>query len=159
MLEIERTTGTDPRSRRLREAMDAETYPLYADSMAAMPAEARDRLLAALTTDQADLVEVVLAVKDGTPVGHAALRRLAEGGLEVKKVYVVPAARGHGVSRLLMSSIEGVARDLGETRIRLQTGPLQGEAIALYRSIGYVDIPEFGPYAGLEDMVYMGKAL
>ncbi len=159
MLEIERTTGTDPRSRTLREAMDAETYPLYADSMAAMEEGPRERLLAALTTDQADLVEVVLAVKDGVPVGHAALRRLAEGSLEVKKVYVEPAARGHGVARLLMSSIEGVARDLGEREIRLQTGPLQGEAIALYRSIGYVDIPEFGPYAGLENMVYLGKSL
>ena len=47
----------------------------------------------ARATDQLDLVEVVLALKDGVVVGHAALRRLAVGAYEVKKVYVVLEAR------------------------------------------------------------------
>lgn len=158
-IEIIRTTGLDPRSRALREAMDAETFGLYAKSFAAMDPALRTKLDTALHTDQADLVEVVIACEDGVDLGHAALRHLAAGGYEVKKVFVATAARGRGLSRILMSAIEDVAREKGETRIVLQTGPKQLEAIALYTKTGYEHIPEFGPYVGLSDMVYMGKDL
>lgn len=159
MITIERTTGADPRSLALRTEMDEETFGLYAESFAAMDPAVRERVGAALATDQADLVEVVIASEDGVDVGHAALRALAGGGYEVKKVFVPVAARGRGVSRILMAAIEEVARERGESRIVLQTGPKQVEAIALYASLGYSDIPPFGPYVGLDDMVFMGKAL
>ncbi len=158
-IEITRTTGLDPRSRALREAMDAETFGLYAADFSAMDPMVRERVNTALHTDQADLVEVVIASEDGVDLGHAALRHLAAGGYEVKKVFVQAEARGRGLSRILMAAIEEVAREKGESRIVLQTGPKQLEAIALYASTGYVHIPEFGPYAGLSDMVYMGKDL
>ena len=161
MIEIQRTTGADPRSLALRESMDAETSALYGDWFTSLDAATRARVDAALHTDQADLFEVVIAVEDGADLGHAALRRLAggSGGVEVKKVYVVPSARGRGLSRLLMGAIEDVARGLGEPGIQLQTGPLQHEAIALYRATGYADAEPFGPYAGLDDMVYFAKSL
>lgn len=159
MITIERTTGADPRSLALREAMDAETSAMYGDWFTSLDAATRARVDTALHTDQADLFEVVIAVEDGADLGHAALRRLAEGGLEVKKVYVRPEARGRGLSRLLMSAIEDVARELGEPGIQLQTGPLQNEAITLYRAIGYADAEPFGPYKGLDDMVYFAKSL
>ena len=158
-IEIIRTTGLDPRSRALREAMDAETFGLYAEGFAAMDPALRAKVDTALHTDQADLVEVAIATEDGVDLGHAALRHLAAGGYEVKKVFVYPVARGRGLSRILMSAIEDVAREKGETRIVLQTGPKQLEAIALYEKIGYVDIPEFGPYVGVGDLVFMGKSL
>ena len=158
-IEIIRTTGLDPRSLALREAMDAETFGLYAADFAEMDPAVRERINTALHTDQKDLVEVVIASEDGVDLGHAALRHLAAGGYEVKKVFVAAAARGRGLSRILMSAIEDVAREKGETRIVLQTGPKQLEAIALYTKTGYEHIPEFGPYVGLSDMVYMGKDL
>jgi GNAT superfamily N-acetyltransferase len=158
-IEVIRTTGLDPRSLALRTAMDDETFGLYAEGFAAMEPVLRERVNAALHTDQADLVEVVIATEDGADLGHAALRALAAGGVEVKKVYVRPEARGRGLSRMLMAAVEDIARELGETRIVLQTGPKQLEAIALYSAIGYSDIPEFGPYVGLSDMVFMGKEL
>jgi GNAT superfamily N-acetyltransferase len=159
VIEIHRTTGTDPRSRALREEMDAETFGLYAAGFAAMEPEVRERVDAALHTEQADLVEVVIAVEDGADVGHAALRALTCGGYEVKKVFVRSAARGRGVSRTLMTAIEDVARQMGETTLVLQTGPKQVEAIALYRAIGYEPVEAFGPYVGLGDMVFFGRAL
>lgn len=158
-IEIIRTTGADPRSLALRTAMDEETFGIYADFFAAMAPETRAKLDAALHTDQADLVDVVIASEDGVDLGHAALRALAEGGFEVKKVFVRPEARGRGVSRTLMAAIEDIAREKGETRLLLQTGPKQLEAITLYRSSGYEHVAEFGPYIGLTDMVYMAKAL
>jgi len=159
MIKIQRTTGADPRSLALREAMDAETSALYGDYFHGLTPERLEILETALHTDQADLFAVVIAVEDGVDLGHAALRRLREGGLEVKKVYVRPEARGRGLSRLLMGAIEDVARELGEPGIQLQTGPKQHEAIALYRAIGYADSVPFGPYLELDDMVYFAKTL
>lgn len=158
-IELIRTTGLDPRSLALRTAMDAETFGLYSEWFASLAGEERARLDAALHTDQEDLTDVVIASEEGRDLGHAALRPLADGGYEVKKVFVEPVARGRGLSRILMKEIEDVAREKGETRIVLQTGPKQLEAIALYAAIGYVDIPEFGPYIGLDNMIYMGKEL
>jgi len=158
-VEIIRTTGADPRSIAMRTAMDAETYGMYAAEFAAMDEPTIERVGRALGTNQDDLVEVVIAEEDGVALGHAALRALAGGGYEVKKVFVVPEARGRGLSRILMSAIENVARELGETRILLQTGPKQLEAISLYEKTGYEHVSEFGPYIGLGDMVYMAKAL
>jgi GNAT superfamily N-acetyltransferase len=154
MTTIVRTTGTDPRSLALRTAMDSETFAMYADEFDAYPPEVRARVDKALHTNQADLVAVVIAVDDslesaGADVGHAALRKLADG-YEVKKVFVQPTHRGQGLSKLLMTSIEDVARELGETRLRLQTGEKQVEAIALYEAIGYTPIPPYGPYAAMD---------
>ncbi len=157
MTTIVRTTGADPRSLALRTTMDQETFAMYADEFNAYPPAVRARVDAALHTDQADLVEVVIAVADGNDVGHAALRKLADG-YEVKKVFVLPSYRGRGISKLLMSSIEDVARECGEEHLRLQTGPLQVEAIALYERIGYTSIPPYGPYVAL-DVPCFAKAL
>ena len=157
-VELIRTTGLDPRSEPLRNEMDTETFALYGDYFTGIGPEARERLDAALHTDQADLVQVVIALEDGVPVGHAALRPLNEG-FEVKKVFVQVPSRGRGISKALMAEVEQIARELGETELKLQTGPKQVEAIALYSGIGYADIPAFGPYEGLTDMVFMGKTL
>jgi hypothetical protein len=77
-----RTTGADERSVALRTAMDAETFPLYQAEFEAMDAATRERVGAALATDASELVVVVIATENGHDLGHAALRPLAEGGLE-----------------------------------------------------------------------------
>ena len=158
-IELTHTNGLDPRSLALRTAMDTETFGLYAGDFQTMPTEERARRDAALHTDQKDLTEVVIAAERGVDLGHAALRPLADGGYEVKKVFVFPHARGRGLSRILMKEIEDVARAKGETRIVLQTGVKQLEAIALYAAIGYEPIGSYGPYAGFDDWVFMGKSL
>jgi len=69
----------------------------------------------------------------------------------VKRMYVVPAARGRGVSRAVLAGLEDAARDRGWTTLRLETGPLQPEAIGLYVSGGYRPIEAFGGYVGDPD--------
>jgi GNAT superfamily N-acetyltransferase len=158
MITFERTNGLDPRSLALRTAMDTETFAMYASEFDAYPPGVRARVETAMHTDQADLVEVIIAVdENGEDVGHAALRKLADG-YEVKKVVVLPSHRGRGISRLLMAEIERIARELGETNLRLQTGELQVEAIALYEAIGYAPIAPYGPYAAMDVPCY-AKAL
>jgi GNAT superfamily N-acetyltransferase len=158
-IELERTTGADPRSLAIRTQMDDETFAKYSADFEAMDDATRELTRTALATDQLDLVEVLLALDDGVVVGHAALRPLDAGGYEVKKVYVVPEARGRGLSRTLMAEIESVARELGATVLPLQTGPKQLEAIGLYEALGYVRIGPFGPYIGLDSMVFFEKEL
>jgi GNAT superfamily N-acetyltransferase len=93
-------------------------------------------------------VSVVLVARDvdGTAVGCGALRALGGDVAEVKRMYVVPAARGRGVSKRLLAGLEAAARERGWTTLRLETGPRQPEAIALYERAGYRPIPAFGAY-------------
>ena len=158
-IELTHTTGANPRSVALRTAMDRETYAMYESEFAAMDEQTLQRVSLALATNQDELTHVVIASEDGVDLGHAALRALADGGFEVKKVFVHPFARGRGLSRILMATIEDAARARGESRIVLQTGPKQVEAISLYAAIGYEPIDAFAPYVGLDDMVFFGKAL
>ena len=84
----------------------------------------------------------------GEPVGCAGLKWLEPGIAEVTRMYVRPAHRGHGISRLLLREVEDLAKARGVTRIRLETGDLQPESIGLYGSSGYRRIPAFGQYVG-----------
>lgn len=65
---------------------------------------------------------------------------------EVKRMYVVPRARGRGLARRMLAHLEDTARDAGARVMVLETGLRQPEAIALYISAGYVPIPGFGYY-------------
>jgi len=101
----------------------------------------------------ADDVAVVLVARDdaGTALACGALRELPDGSAEVKRMYVVPAARGRGVSKAVLAGLEDAARGRGWTTLRLETGPLQPEAVGLYRAAGYAEIGAFGEYAGDPD--------
>jgi GNAT superfamily N-acetyltransferase len=58
-------------------------------------------------------------------------------------MYVVPTARGQGVARLLLHQLERAARELGYDVARLDTGPKQVHAQALYADEGYQAIEDF----------------
>ena len=105
------------------------------------------------THPSASDVSVVLVACDdgGAPLGCGALRALGDGAAEVKRMYVVPSARGRGVSRAVLGGLEDAARERGWTTLRLETGPLQPEAVGLYTSAGYRPIAAFGAYAGDPD--------
>lgn len=78
---------------------------------------------------------------------------------ELKRVFVADDARRGGVARLLVAHIEDQARARGADWLVLETGAPQVAAIALYRRIGYVDIPDFGHYAGAPGVVSLGRPL
>ena len=118
---------------------------------AAQPAELRARYEGGQepgTPPSAEDVAVVLVARDtgGEALGCGALRPLEDGVAEIKRMYVVPAARGRGLSTLVLAGLEAAARDRGWTTLRLETGPRQPEAVALYEGAGYRRIAAFGPY-------------
>ncbi|GAB3276848.1 GNAT family N-acetyltransferase [Parasphingorhabdus pacifica] len=79
-------------------------------------------------------------IRDGDEPGFE------NGDVELKRMYVVPEARGRGLSRVMLAELEAAAARAGCSRILLETGTRQPEAIALYRSSGYVEIAKFGAY-------------
>ena len=75
-----------------------------------------------------------LAEMEGEPVGMGALRPLAPGVAEIKRMYVRPSARGLGVGRAILQRLIDDARGLGYKTIDLDSAPFMHEAHALYRS-------------------------
>jgi GNAT superfamily N-acetyltransferase len=100
-----------------------------------------------------------IATADGEPVGCGAVRRLDEQTGEIKRMYVVPAARGRGVARRVLEALEAEAAALGLRRLVLETGARQVEAIALYQRAGFVEIERFGEYVESPLSLCMAKEL
>jgi putative acetyltransferase len=96
---------------------------------------------------------------DGTAVGCGGLRPLADGGLEVKRMYVVPELRGRGIATAVLRRIEQEARALGRAELLLETGTEQPDAMRFYEREGYERIPNFGLYEGEEQSVCYARRL
>lgn len=83
---------------------------------------------------------------DGPGATDLAEAGLRPGDAELKRMYVRPGHRGRGYARALLAHLEDAARSAGARRVVLETGLRQPEAIALYRSAGYVPTTKFGVY-------------
>ena len=79
----------------------------------------------------------LLAKHDSGVLGCVALRRFSPAACEMKRLYVIPAGRGHGVGRTLAEAIVAQARRLGYKRMLLDTLQFMQEAQALYVSLGF----------------------
>ncbi|MCS7480208.1 GNAT family N-acetyltransferase [Umezawaea endophytica] len=108
----------------------------------------------------------VVGYLDGEPVACGGWRAhdvaespLRPGDAEIKRMYVVDAARGKGLARRVLAELERAAREAGRTRMVLETGSIQPEAIALYLSSGYERMPNFGSYRDDPLSLCFGKAL
>jgi putative acetyltransferase len=96
---------------------------------------------------------------DGQAVACGGIARYDEATAEIRRMYVVPEARGHGLSRRVLVALEDEARALGYSFVRLETGNLQAAAIGLYVSAGFGPIPRYGPFANDPKSVCFEKRL
>ena len=85
--------------------------------------------------------------EDGRALACGGVARVDETRGELKRMYVVPEARGRGLGRRLLEDLEAQARVLGYAALVLETGVQQTEALGLYASSGYEPIPCYGVYA------------
>lgn len=97
--------------------------------------------------------------EDGEPAGCGGWRGHGAGDAEMKRVYVREHLRRRGLARLIVAAVEASAAEAGRSRVILETGPLQPEAIAMYRELGYEKVTPFGHYADADDSLHLGKAV
>jgi GNAT superfamily N-acetyltransferase len=103
--------------------------------------------------------QFMLGVIDGRPVGCGALQPISAAVGEVRRMYVRPAYRGQGLSKLILAALEERAFELGYECMRLETGRLMNRAISLYEGVGFRSIPSYGQYVGDPQSVCFEKSL
>jgi GNAT superfamily N-acetyltransferase len=91
----------------------------------------------------------VVICEDGVAVAGGGVKRLDDTACEIKRMYVVPEARGRGLGKVLLEGLEAEARRLGYRVARLDTGPQQPDAQRMYERAGYAPIENFNanPFA------------
>ena len=92
---------------------------------------------------------VLVATVDGEPVASGLVKTLSPKVGYFKRMWVAERMRGAGLGRRLLQALEGEARRLGFTTVRLETNRALTEAIHLYRRSGYREVAAFNdePYA------------
>ena len=139
---VRRVPGSDPVAIELVDAMVAEIGELYEPGLpagsSAEPAE--------LSPPHGGFV---VLWEQQRAVAGGGVKRLDGRTCEIKRMYVVPDARGRGTGRTLLAALEALARDLGYRVARLDTGARQPGAQRMYERAGYVSIPDYNdnPYA------------
>lgn len=103
--------------------------------------------------------DVFLCFDGELPVACAAMKPYGEGTYEVKRVFVLQAYRGKGISARLMGELEAKASVMGIRRLILETGHALTAAVGLYRKLGYRVIENYGQYAGMTESLCMEKYL
>jgi putative acetyltransferase len=150
---VEQVSAPNDEMRALIEALDATLAEGY-------PPENRHGLaLAAIFQPHIRF----FVARDGVARGCGGVA-FFEGFAEVKRMFVVPAARGTGVAQAILARIEAEARAAGFSHLRLETGDVQHAAMRLYARAGFLPCPAFGDYlsmspAALATSVFLEKRL
>lgn len=145
-IEIRALAADDPVSAALRGAMEDELRETYAGVVESRLEDTPSATAANLAPPGGAFL---VLFESGRPVAGGGLKRLAPGVGEIKRMYVVPEARGRGHARRLLEALEEAAVALGHSRMRLDTGSRQPHARALYESAGYRAIGDYNgnPFA------------
>lgn len=91
----------------------------------------------------------LIAYLNEEPIGCGAVKHNPGGPSDLKRMWVAETARGLGIGRRLLGELEQLAREHGAVAVRLDTNRALTEAITMYRSSGYVEVPRFNdePFA------------
>jgi putative acetyltransferase len=126
-----------PDVRRLLQLSDSYFAGLY-------PAESNH--LADVATLAQRNVRFLVARRARVIVGCGAVVFGKDGEAEIKRMFVLPEARGHRLGSRILTALETAAKAEGMRIIRLETGVRQPEALGLYRGHGYTERGPFGSY-------------
>jgi putative acetyltransferase len=88
----------------------------------------------------------LVARVEGRAVGCGALVPMEDDIVEIKRMFVLPNERGHGIAKKILDGLQSLAQGFDYDRIRLETGTKQPESIALYGKSGFYRVPNFPPF-------------
>lgn len=101
----------------------------------------------------------VICRLEGEAVGCGAVRMLADGQAEVKRMYVRPSERGGGAGRAILARLETEAASRGATALVLEMGDSQPAAAGLYEAFGFRPVPCWSDYLATPNSLCLGKPI
>lgn len=158
-MNIHPTPYDHPDAVKLDDAVQLEYIARYGDEGDATPLDAAmfapplGLYLLAYDTEDRPVATGGWRTQDENDEGYS------DGDAELKRMYVIPEARGLGLARRILAALEDDARAAGRTRMVLETGTMQPEAITLYESSGYAPCAKFGHYREYESSRCYAKSL
>ena len=102
---------------------------------------------------------VIIAYENELPIACGAIKQFSENTMEVKRMYILAPYRGKGIASGVLIQLEKWAAEMNYSHCILETGIRQPDAIRLYGKNGYLPIPNYGQYAGVENSRCFEKAL
>ena len=105
------------------------------------------------------LTHVIVAYVNEKPIGCGALKEYSPGTMEVKRIFTIRENRGKGIGVRVLNELETWASEMHYSKLILETGKRQPEAIGLYKKNGYMIIPNYGQYADIENSVCFEKRI
>ena len=145
-----RTTSDDPRFLELVAELTAFTLEMDGEELHAQLS----------AHNKVDTIPYACIVMDcDRPIGCGGLRPYSDDKIEVKRVFVRPEARRTGAAADLMLELENWARELGFEQVILETSIEFHPALALYRSLGYIQTEKYDPYKNVDLSICFSKTL
>ena len=149
MIEILRTDSTNHDFIKLVKYLDAYLAVIDGD----------DHLFYSQFNTVDEIKHVVVAYKNGKPFGCGAIKKFTKNTMEIKRMYTSPEGRGKGIATRILAELETWATELSFEKCVLETGKKQTDALGLYKKNGYIIIPNYGQYAGVESSVCFEKEI
>ncbi len=102
---------------------------------------------------------VIVAYENELPIACGAIKQFSGNAMEVKRMYTLALYRGKGIASGVLTQLEKWAAEMNYSHCMLETGVRQPDAIRLYEKNGYLPIPNYGQYAGVENSRCFEKKL
>ena len=106
-----------------------------------------------------EINEAIVVYRDNHPIGGGSIRYYDENTVELKRMFVIPTEQGKGIGTELVFKLIEWAKELGYKKMILETGELLPESCHVYSKLGFVKIPNYGPYVNMPESLCMGKEL
>lgn len=106
-----------------------------------------------------NIKNAIVLASNSNPIGCGAFKEISENTVEIKRMFVAPSHRGNGYAVQILEKLELWAQSMNYSTSVLETGKRQPEAIRLYEKCGYLKIPNYGQYKGIENSVCFQKSL
>lgn len=106
-----------------------------------------------------EIQEAIVVYDNNKAIGGGSIRKYDEENIELKRVFVHTEYQGQGIGTELVSLLIEWAMELGYKRMILETGELLAESCAVYKKLGFRQIPNYGPYVNMPESLCMAKDL